>query len=104
MPIVKALDFLQKPPVSGLPPVCVLFGEEEFLRTQALATMRSSSLPDADADFSFIRLDGASVRFVDVLREVSTMAMFGSGKRLVLVEGADAFITQNRDALEKYID
>jgi len=39
----------------------------------------------------------------DVLDELSTMAMFGGGKRLVVVDEADAFVTRYRAELEDYV-
>jgi DNA polymerase-3 subunit delta len=39
----------------------------------------------------------------DVLDELSTVALFGSGKRMVIVENADGFITRYRAELEDYV-
>ncbi|MBR4103793.1 MAG: DNA polymerase III subunit delta [Thermoguttaceae bacterium] len=101
---VAALDFLQSPEKYPIAPVCVVFGDEAFLRTEVFRTIRSLVLPDDEADFSLTRYDGAAVSFVDAIRETSTLAMFGSGKRLVQIESADSFISQNRDKLETYFD
>lgn len=104
MGAVAALDFLQRSKVTDVPPFCVIAGAEAFLRTEVLKRLRSLVLSDEDAEFSFTRFDGNVVPFIDVLRETSTLVMFGSGKRLVLVEQADAFVSQNKEKLEKYLE
>ncbi|MBQ9128484.1 MAG: hypothetical protein IJY15_12090, partial [Thermoguttaceae bacterium] len=69
---VAALDFLQSPEKYPITPVCVVFGDEAFLRTEVFRTIRSLVLPDDEADFSLTRYDGAAVSFVDAIRETST--------------------------------
>lgn len=105
MAVVAALDFLQKPEKYPISPVCVVFGDETFLRTEVFRVLRSTLLPGEDADFSLTRYDGATTTFIEAIREASTPAMFGaSGKRLVQIDPADAFISQYRDRLEDYLD
>ena len=38
----------------------------------------------------------------DVLDELSTMALFGGGRRMVIVEDADDFVSRYRASLEDY--
>ena len=104
MGTTTALEFLQKSKDIDVPPFCVVYGDEAFLKSESLRRLRELVLSDDDGEFSFTRFDGTVVSFIDVLRETSTAPMFGSGKRLVLVDPADAFLTQNRDQLEKYLD
>ena len=105
MATISALDFLRRSEdLLSIPPFCVVFGEEAFLRFEAIQRLRSLVLSETDAEFSFTRFDGNSASFMDVLRETSTMVMFGSGKRLVLVEQADSFVSQNKERLEDYLD
>lgn len=104
MGIVTALELLQKPDNFQIPPFCVVFGEEAFLRSKALRRLRSLVLSDDDGEFSLTRFDGATVPYSDILRETSTMPMFGSGRRLVLIEQADPFLSQNKELLETYLD
>lgn len=104
MGVVLAQDYLQTPEKYAIPPFCVVSGEDAFLRFETIKSLRRQILGDGDADFSFTRLDGSVVSFADVVRETSMIGLFGAGKRLVLVEQADAFLSQNRDALEKYLD
>ncbi len=104
MGIVTALDFLQKSDDFQIPPFCVVFGEENFLRSETLRRLRSLVLSDGDGDFSYTRFDGTSVSYTDVLRATSTLALFGAGRRLVVVEQADTFLSPNRESLESYIN
>ncbi len=103
MGVISALEFLQKADANAIPPVCVVSGDEAFLRTEVIKRLRALLLSEGDAEFSFSRFDGATAPYMDVLRETSTMVMFGTGKRLVLVEQADPFVSQNKERLEDYI-
>ncbi len=101
---VVALEYLKQPEKFPIPPFCVLFGDELFLRAQVFQALRAQVLTDDEADFSLTKYDGTTVPYLDVLREVSTAAMFGSGRRLVVVEQADSFLSQNKERLEAYLD
>jgi len=100
---VHALDYLEDPAVYPARPICVIFGEEAFLKHQVLARMRQEVLGGGDADFSFQRVEGSSATLSEVIEQLGTIAMFGGGKRLVLVEEADEFVSLNRKELEEYV-
>ncbi len=100
---LSALDFLSAPDRHPARPVCVVFGEETFLRRQLLMRLRGAVLAGGDADFSLAVFEGRSATVADVLEELSTVAMFGGGTRLVVVEDADEFITRYRSELEDYV-
>ena len=55
-----------------------------------------------DADFSVTVFDGRECSMRDVLDALSTRALFGGGRHLVIVDEADEFVSQNRPALEDY--
>ena len=103
MGVVQAIDFLAKPDKYELAPFCVVAGEEAFLRREVVKIARRKILGDGDADYSLVTCDGTTATFVDVLRDVSTVVLFGAGKRLVVVEQAEAFLSQYRDKLEDYV-
>ena len=84
-------------------PVCVVFGDDAFLRGSAVRHLRDRVLAAEDAEFALCQLEGDDTTFKDVLRELQTAAMFGGGQRVVRVDDADSFVTKNRDALEKYV-
>ncbi len=96
-----AIEFLTKP--SDLQNVCVVFGDDDFLRRQVLLAVRGVVLGEEDAEISLTRFDGSEVELSDVFSELETVAMFGSGRRLVVIEQADDFVTRYRAALEEYV-
>ena len=104
MGVVSALDYLKQPQKFTIPSVCVIAGDEAFLRSVVFKQIRATLLSDQDADFSLSRFEGAEVTFKDVVRETAMTALFGSGRRLVVVEQADPFFSQNKEKLESYLD
>lgn len=100
---IGALDYLGQSEQHPVRPVCVVFGDESFLKRQVLMRLREEVLGTDDGDFSLTTFDGAKSALKDVLGELSTMAMFGSGKRFVVVEEADDFISRYRQNLEDYV-
>jgi DNA polymerase-3 subunit delta len=99
--VVAGLDFLADP---ALPPearLAVFYGEDFFLIRQSVLELRRRLLPDEDAEFSLSRFDGPSARWSDVMDELATISMFAP-LRLVVVESADEFVTQNRPSLERF--
>lgn len=99
---VKAADYLASPEKFPAQAVCVAFGDEAFLKRQALARLRQSVLGSGEGDFSMAAFDGSDAQWCDVLEELSTVAMFG-GNRLVAVEEGDDFVTRYRAELEDYV-
>ena len=100
---LHAIEYLQSPRDNPLAPVCVLFGGESFLKRQALLRLREAVLGGGEGDFSLTTFEGPKAVLRDVIEELSTRAMFGSGKRLVIVEEADEFVSRYREELEKYV-
>jgi DNA polymerase III subunit delta len=104
--MAKALhadDYLAHADKHPAKPVCAVFGDEAFLRRQVLLRLRDAVLGGDEADFSLTTFDGQEVEFRDVQEELSTVAMFGGGQRLVVVEDADAFVSNYREKLEDYV-
>jgi DNA polymerase III subunit delta len=104
----SALEFLSHPEKFPSEPVCVLFGSELFLQREALAHLRGTILPGDDAEFSCTVLSGESatgykLEWATVNDELSTVALFGGGQRLVIVERADDFVSSCRAQLEDYV-
>ncbi len=100
---VVALDFLAQPDKYPARSVCAVFGNEPYLRRQAILSLRAAVLGGDDADFSLTTFDGRSALFRDVHEVLSTLAMFGGGKRLAVVEDADEFVSRYRAELEDYV-
>ena len=106
MPAIPVIDYLWKVTKFPPKPICVVFGDDAFLRSSAVRHLRDQVLADEDAEFS-LRLfegDNKNTTFKDVLQELRTIAMFGGGQRLVRVDDADAFVTKYRSELETYAE
>ena len=80
------------------PPVYALVGNDSFLHSQRLAAILQT-LPQ---DVQRVDLDGERAELAEVLDELRSFAMFGSGKVVVLRNG-DAFLTRYREQLEDYV-
>ena len=102
MAAIHALDFLAEAGKTKIPPLCAAFGDEPFLKSAAIAELRERVLEGDDAEFSLTRFDGRSVEAREVFDELSTVALFGGGGRLVIVDDADEFVSENRPALEDF--
>jgi len=100
---VHAADYLDAAEDRYPPgPVCVLFGDEPFLKRQVLARLRRTVLGEGEGDFSLATFEGPAALLPDVVEELGTLAMFGS-RRLVVVEEADDFVSRYRAELEDYV-
>lgn len=99
---LDALDFLAHPAKNPPTPFCVLFGDEGFLKRQVLGEIKELVLSGDDAEFSTSTFDGREVELRDVMDALSTRALFGGGRHLVIVDEADDFVSKNRSALEAY--
>ncbi len=100
-PKLSALEFIESPS-ADVPGVCVIHGDEPFLAREAILTLRQIVLGDDEGEFSFTSIPGDDAQLRTVIDELSTVALFGGGRRLVVVERADDFVKQNRAELEEY--
>ncbi len=98
---IPASKFLAKPSDA---PMCAVYGDEDFLRRQVLLALRDRVLGEEDAEISLARFDGMEATLSDVMSELETVGMFGSGQRLAVVEQADKFVTSYRRELEHYAE
>ena len=81
----------------------VVFGDEPFLKRQALNCLRTAMQAEHDAPFA--TFDGTAAEWRDVADELSTRALFGGGgPRLAVVSQADDFVTRFREKLEDYVN
>ena len=99
---LPALDYLAKPAKYPPAPICVVFGDESFLKRQVLAHIRQNVLGDKESEFSLTVFQGDDAEPRQIVDELATVALFGGGKRLVIVEEADNFVSKNRSSLEDY--
>jgi DNA polymerase-3 subunit delta len=101
---MHATEFLKDPAAPNVGPIVVTYGAERFLRQQAIQAVVHRVLGDGDDEGSTpTRFDGRNVDIATVLDELRTVSMWGD-RRLVLVEEAKDFVSDNRGALEKYLE
>jgi DNA polymerase III delta subunit len=79
-------------------PIYALVGSDGLLQQEALAEI----LRAFPADVQRVDVDGETAQLADVLDELRSFAMFGSGK-VVAVRNADEFISRFREQLEDYV-
>jgi len=96
-----AMSVLENPDVIQLKAIYVVHGTEDFLRAAVISAIRDRVLGSAD-EFSLTRFDGKSATLADVFDELATLPFLG-GHRLVIVDGADDFVSEHRAALERYV-
>jgi DNA polymerase-3 subunit delta len=100
---IHAFDFLAKPSAEPVAPVCVVVGQETFLRRLVLGELQSLLIGEAEEGFA-AEYDGSKIDWRDCYDELATVSLFGGGgTRLVVVDPADAFVTHNRERLEDYV-
>ncbi|MDR3108074.1 MAG: DNA polymerase III subunit delta [Planctomycetaceae bacterium] len=99
-----ATDYLLKPSKYPATSICVLVGDDEFFKSEVMKNLRDVALGGDDAEFSFYSFDAATITFVRLLEELTTVAMFGGCGRVVNLEAADSFVTKYRDEMEKYAE
>jgi DNA polymerase-3 subunit delta len=100
---MHALEYLKKPDSAEEVAVCVICGEEPFLRAEVLKSLIRRCL-GGDGDASAVtRFSGESASLADVLDELRTVPLF-ERMRIVLVDGADPFVTAHRQELEVYVE
>jgi DNA polymerase-3 subunit delta len=100
---IHAIEYLDTAEPQSVPPVCVAFGSEPFLKRKVIGRIRRQVLGKGEGDFSLAAFQGRDTSASDVLKELSTLAMFGGGRRLVVVEDADDFVSRYRAELEDYV-
>lgn len=100
---LHALDYLEKPGKHEPRPVMVVYGDERFLKRLVIDDLRGRVAGSDDAEFAQAVFDGATADYRDVMDELATVALFGSGGRFVVVEDADEFVSRNRGELEDYV-
>lgn len=81
-------------------PVYAVVGHDRLLRQEALEGILRVLSDEMDT-LGPTRVDGTQAQLADVLDEVRTSSLLG-GRRVMIVDDADAFITDNRQVLERY--
>jgi len=99
---MHAAELLQQPGRTPLTPVIVLFGSDAYLRQEALQQICDRLGGEQGEEASISRFAGPEAEFKAVVDELRTVSMFGDS-RVVIVEEADAFVSNHRSSLEKLV-
>ena len=99
-------EFLEKSSLQDLNGACAIFGSERFLKK--LAVKHITKAIGGDEDFVPSEYDSNHASWPaiwpDVHDELSTRSLFGGNNpKVVLVDDADKFVTENRDRIHDYI-
>ena len=100
---MHAIDFLKNPSKVPVKPVYAVFGDDPFLRRESLATIRRQVLHGDDEELGLTRFAGDQASLADVIDEVRTLPIFVK-RKIVIVDGADPFVTAHRKELEAYVE
>lgn len=84
-------------------PIYVIAGKEETLVNEQCRRMLDELVEPSERATGLFKADPKEVTAVDILDELRT-APFLTEKRVVVIKGADDFVSQNRELLEKYFD
>ncbi len=99
---MDALAFLPKASKSKKQPVYALVGDEDFLKRRVRDALIALALGETDPAFAVSNYAGDKLDFSTVRNDLETLP-FLSPCRVVVIENADKFVTENRPALEKYV-
>lgn len=100
---MHATAFLKAPKDHPLGAIVVLSGGERSLKIDALAALMPLVGGESSDDSTATKFDSEDLEWKTVRDELLTVSMFGD-RRVVLVEDAEDFVSENRTALEKYLE
>ncbi len=100
---MHALELLRDPSTMPVKPVYAVYGDEVFLRREVLDLIVRTSLQGEEDELAVSRFEGDHAKLANVLDEVRTLPFF-TKCRVVIVEGADPFVTAHRKDLEEYVE
>jgi DNA polymerase-3 subunit delta len=83
--------------------ICVIAGKDDALVGARYHELLDTLLEPSQRTTALLEAEAASVSASDILDELRT-APFLADKRVVVLRGADDFVSRNRELLEKYFD
>ena len=99
---MHAVAFLKAKSFPAVGPIAVLVGEERHLKRAVFERLVQEVLDGDEESLGLTRFPGEEAELKTVCDELLTVSMWGD-RRLVIVDGADRFVSQYRDGLEKYL-
>ena len=100
---MHALELLRQPETLTAQRVYAVHGDDPFLRRETIAAITRTILGDEGDELALSPFAGDEATLADVLDELRTLPFFAK-QRVVVVEGADPFITAHRKELEEYVE
>src|SRR4051812_42023320 len=100
---MHATEYLKNPSEHVVGPVVAVYGAELFLKHEAIREVTRQVLGEGEDDAGAVRFPGDRSDLKTVIDALRTVSMWAP-RQLVIVEDADEFVTENRPALEKYLD
>lgn len=100
--LLHVTKYLQKPAEHDTGPMVAVGGSSRYLQRAAVEALRAVVLGNDD-DMGESRFEGRDIDLASVLDELATISMWGD-RRLVVVEDADDFVSNNRAGLESYLE
>jgi DNA polymerase III subunit delta len=96
---LHAFDFLKSKSVPLPRGVCVLFGNQRFLKLQVLKSIQQTNRDDDNDNFSTTRFD-EKVEWPILMDELKSQSLFSNGDKCVILDNADDFVKKQREKLE----
>jgi len=97
---IELLNSLERGVVA---PVYLFYGEETYLREQAVLRFKSFFVRDGESGLNYDLMDGETVDPADIVERAETLPFF-SDKRLVVVRNPVFFKTRTRQAAESTVE
>jgi DNA polymerase-3 subunit delta len=101
--VLSGLDYLSHPDKYPLANICAVFGDETFLKSEVISALRRQVLEGEEDAFSLTKFAGKEAVLREVMDALATVSLFGGGRRLVVIEEADPFVSEFRAELEEYV-
>ncbi|MDR3636863.1 MAG: DNA polymerase III subunit delta [Isosphaeraceae bacterium] len=100
---MHALELLKQPEALVAKPVYAVSGDDPFLRRETIAAIVRTILGEEEDELAVARFAGDQATLADVIDELRTLPFFAK-TRVVIVDGADPFVTAHRKELEEYVE
>jgi len=100
---MHAFEFLRPSNKVAARPIYAVSGDDAYLRDETIKGITRLALAGGDDDMAVARFAGDHASLADVLDEVRTLPFLAS-VRIVVVDGADPFVTAHRKELEAYAE
>ena len=101
--LADALPFLMDPGNRAPKSVCVVAGDDDYLRHEVRVALCAELLSGDEDALGHESFEGRDAELRDVLDALSERSLFGAKRQVVVVEEADPFVKQYRSQLEDYV-